>query len=489
MNLYQTQTIFNLKESVAILFVEDVEDDYELILLELQRSPLQIDSTRVDSEKELIKELESKHYDLVISDNNLPGLNAKEVLDIVKKYQKALPVILVSGSIGEQAAVELMRQGASDYILKSNLKRLSPAVSREISDYKQRIKQLENSKNLILSELRYQNLTESIQDIFFAIDVNLEITFWNISATEEFGVEVQVGEKIFDVFPTWKNEPIGHAILKSIDDGETIPIQLTYMIKELEYFEGTVSNAGNGATILLQKVTERYLNRERLENLNRELETLLYRIGHDLKGPVSSVAGLINIMSNDDDYDKEKFLSMMAARMRNLDNTLLILRDLANIKYGSSKNIEINLLYILEQIIEGLDVTASCKRECIKLSIDQNIIFQGDQSLIYSICYNLLENAAKYGGKDSEAKITVSAVNTNGILELTVSDEGPGITEDIKERIFDMFYRGDYRSEGSGLGLYIVKNALMKINGHIELDSEYTQGARFKVQIPTLINN
>jgi len=119
---------------VKLLFVEDVEDDVLLILRELRNDGLTVDYRRVDSARALEAALAERSWDIVVTDHNMPSFNSCAALEIVNRVAPDLPVIIVSGSIGEEVAVEAMRMGAKDYIMKDNLRRLAPAIRRELDD-------------------------------------------------------------------------------------------------------------------------------------------------------------------------------------------------------------------------------------------------------------------------------------------------------------------------------------------------------------------
>ncbi|MEQ8188539.1 MAG: response regulator [Candidatus Eremiobacterota bacterium] len=116
--------------SIDILLIEDSEDDAILLIMELKRAGLKPSYKRVDNRDELCKALE-QHWDIIISDYSMPHFNGLSALEILKEKAIDIPFIIVSGAIGEDIAVEAMRAGAHDYILKHNLKRLVPAIERE----------------------------------------------------------------------------------------------------------------------------------------------------------------------------------------------------------------------------------------------------------------------------------------------------------------------------------------------------------------------
>jgi diguanylate cyclase (GGDEF)-like protein len=119
---------------VKLLFVEDVEDDVVLILRELRQGGLNVNHQRVDTAMALTAALNARDWDAVVTDHNLPGFDSAAALEIVHRHNPDLPVIIVSGSIGEEVAVEAMRLGAKDYIMKDNLRRLVPAIRRELEE-------------------------------------------------------------------------------------------------------------------------------------------------------------------------------------------------------------------------------------------------------------------------------------------------------------------------------------------------------------------
>ncbi|MEQ8925760.1 MAG: ATP-binding protein [Fulvivirga sp.] len=472
--------------TLNILFVEDVLEDFEYALLELEKNSLYFEATRVDSKNQLIEELDKNNYDLIICDNQLPSMDAKCALKITRELNEEIPFIICSGSLGEDQAVELMRLGANDYINKYNLNKLVPVIKREIKDYENKKKKAQFQKELVLSELRYKKLTESISDIFFAIDFDYKIVFWNTAAENELKKDVNINDKLFELFPEWKDEEIADSIKRAMTTRQPKSFSLTtYISNELVHFEGRVASSDKGASILIRNMTETYLNSIKLERVNNELEALLYRTNHDLKGPLSSVQGLLNIMKITPDFNTTQFIGMMSERINHLDKILNKLTDIAYIKYGSFKQQEIDIKQTIEEIISSNMRNGNWLNSKIELNSDKNHSIKIDLMLFNIIIKNLIDNAVAFGvSENGEVLITMTLCKLEKSLSITMTDEGKGIPPDIKNKIFEMFYRGNESSTGSGLGLYILKEALCKINGDIILDSEFKNGARFKINIP-----
>ncbi|MFW5866796.1 MAG: response regulator, partial [Armatimonadota bacterium] len=150
--------------TLRTLMVEDAEDDALLIARSLRQHGLEIDSLRVATREALLEALAEGQWDLAILDHNLPGFSGLQALEILQQQDFEGPVITVSGTIGEETAVECMRAGAHDYVMKDNLARLGPAVERELRDAQVRRDRRRDQQALAASEERYRNLVETMGD-------------------------------------------------------------------------------------------------------------------------------------------------------------------------------------------------------------------------------------------------------------------------------------------------------------------------------------
>jgi len=128
-----------MTKQVRALLVEDSEDDAALMLRYLKKEGFAVEYQRVDCEEDLKQALNNDRWDIVITDHNLPGFSSDASIATVKRFDPDMPIIIVSGTIGEDLAVMAMRNGAHDYIMKNNLARLAPAVERELRETKNRI--------------------------------------------------------------------------------------------------------------------------------------------------------------------------------------------------------------------------------------------------------------------------------------------------------------------------------------------------------------
>ena len=161
-----------MKAPLRVLLVEDSEDDAHLLLRNLERSDYQIVHQRVETAEALTSALDQQSWDFLFCDYTLPHFSGQRALEIVRKRDLDLPFIFVSGTLGEDVAVQAMRAGAQDYVMKNNLTRLVPAMKRELGEANVRRQRREAEEEMRSSEYKYRNLFESLSDAAFLIDAD-----------------------------------------------------------------------------------------------------------------------------------------------------------------------------------------------------------------------------------------------------------------------------------------------------------------------------
>lgn len=165
----QNRRIFS--RGIRILYVEDRVEDEELVTAELKRSGLQFELQRVDNEQTFLSSITSKEYDLVFSDYGLPGWNGMEALKTLRAHRPDLPFILITGTLGEDAAVECIKSGAADYLLKGNLSRLAVAVRRALRERQDRLLRQRAELELRESEEQYRLLFDANPNPMWVYDI------------------------------------------------------------------------------------------------------------------------------------------------------------------------------------------------------------------------------------------------------------------------------------------------------------------------------
>ncbi len=237
---------------------------------------------------------------------------------------------------------------------------------------------------------------------------------------------------------------------------------------------------------LEQKVLERT---KELETKNKELDAFVYKSSHDLKGPLNSISGLATIGMMEDDVTKMKeYFRLTRDTTRRLQSTIVDLLSLTKVKETTVSKRSLNISELLDEVVDNFAHDENYSQVVIqkKIEIEKEVV--SDEGLMKSILQNLVENGLKYRDPRKEnQKLDIYLKNVNGHITLKVSDNGIGIGIEDKKKVFDMFYKINPKSVGTGLGLHILKTAVEKLGGIIELESERGKGSTFTVQLPNEI--
>lgn len=244
--------------------------------------------------------------------------------------------------------------------------------------------------------------------------------------------------------------------------------------------------------INLRKKTDEKLKKqyEQLKKINNELDRFVYSASHDLRAPLLSVLGLINIsrMAALDD-EQIKHLDLMEGSIKRLDRYI---SDIANYSKNNRLDIEVtkvNLKKIIYECIDDHKFVNSFGDLRIEVVTDEDCDLYTDEVRLKIILNNLISNALKYHNvKKLDPFVNIIAYVSEKGCKISITDNGRGIGKEHLDKIFNMFYRGSEYSEGSGLGLYIAKEAVAKLNGEISVRSVENIETEFTVTIPNKIS-
>ncbi|MDX2191103.1 MAG: PAS domain-containing sensor histidine kinase [Bacteroidota bacterium] len=233
-------------------------------------------------------------------------------------------------------------------------------------------------------------------------------------------------------------------------------------------------------------IDDRKLAEIELVKANTELDNFLYRASHDLKSPMKSIKGLVNLIKMEkDDLKKVKYLDLINISVEKLDNYV---SDMTNYSRNNKMDIEFDLVDFEEIYHDQIDMLQ--EKEYFNriqkiFSVSQNADFVSDKMRISILFSNILSNAIKFQNlkmADSFIKININ-VNED-VAVVSFIDNGIGIKPQYIDKVFDMFFKGADNNGGSGLGLYVVQQIVYKLHGTIEVKSEYGEGSVFTLTIP-----
>jgi signal transduction histidine kinase len=223
---------------------------------------------------------------------------------------------------------------------------------------------------------------------------------------------------------------------------------------------------------------------ELLEKANKELDHFVYSVSHDLRAPLSSILGLTNVyhLSNDDS-ERAEMVKMIHERALSLDKFIREVLD-----YSRNARVElrlqtINVKELIGEVVQSLLFIQGKEEIEINMSIDSSLEVSSDRERMKVVLSNIIGNAFYYRDPAKKSRIEIRSLIENGQWVITIKDNGLGIKKEHVGRIFEMFYKAHDRAQGTGLGLYIVKETLQRLNGEIDVESEYGVGTTFTMTL------
>lgn len=364
------------EKKLKILLLEDNPDDAELVRHVLSRNEVCFTVQCVDTRDEFGDAIVQFRPDVILSDHGLPGFNSNEALKMAIKARPSTPFILVTGTVNDEYAISCIREGADDYLLKSNLSRLPTAIHSAL-----RKRRLEKLKKEARQALRLQNRA--------------------------------------------------------------------------------------------------------LSKANQELDNFVYSVSHNLRGPLATLMGLLNVAKVEDrDQILEPIHGMMEKSMRKLDDTLREILDYSWNARGQLSYEQIDWNEIIQSCFQSLEYLDGSNQIEKYTNIQCSGEFITDRKRIGVIFSNLLSNAIQYRDVSKPSVINIGVISSAESVIITIGDNGIGIREEILQKVTDMFFRGSDKSLGAGLGLYIVKEIVSRLDGELNIESTHAEGTSIEVIIP-----
>lgn len=244
---------------------------------------------------------------------------------------------------------------------------------------------------------------------------------------------------------------------------------------------------------IVRDVTDRKLSEKKiieshdeLAKVNIELDRFVYSVSHDLRAPISSLLGIVYLLRRETDPDNiNELLNWQEKSLKRLDHFIEDIVDYSRNARQEIEQQEINLKLEIEDVIAQLHFMVNADRITTSIDIKNDSQCISDIKRLRVILNNLLSNAIKYADlTKNNPFINVRAKVTKEKISIKLQDNGIGIPADQLNKIFEMFYRATERGAGSGLGLYIVKEAVAKLNGTLEVKSVLYEGTTFTISIP-----
>ncbi len=227
---------------------------------------------------------------------------------------------------------------------------------------------------------------------------------------------------------------------------------------------------------------------KKLTLLNEELDRFVYSTSHDLRAPLMSVKGLLDLLDFANSSDQVRYKGLMHQRIDSLDK---FIRDIT--EYSRNNRLQVtcesvNVCDLVNEIWESLRYGADAKEIEFRNEVPTDIVVMNDGRRMRIVLGNLISNAIRYHDHRKEDKyIRLYHKSISGSFTLHIEDNGQGIAPELQGKVFDMFFRGSESSQGSGLGLFIVKETVAKLSGRVQLSSVVKEGSTFSVTLPICV--
>ncbi len=489
---------------LRVLHVEDNELDAELVARAMRKGGFTGPVVVVQAEAEFERQLRLHRPDVVLADYNLPQWKGMEALDVLRREGLDIPLILVSGALGDVTAVECIKRGATDYVLKDGLARLPEAVRRALQEKSLRGQQERSDAALRESQAQLEALVHSASDAIVGKTLNGTITAWNPGAEKLFGYSSSeaLGESLRMLLPDVRADEESDILARIVrgesvehfetvrvrKDGKNVDVSVT--ISPIRDSSGAIVGASKIARdITARKRAEKKLaeKMEELARSNAELEQFAYIASHDLQEPLRMVAAYTQLLAERYrgwlDADAEQFISYAsegALRMQALIQDLLAF---SRVGRNCAACVPVDCEAALEEVL--LTLGPAMQESGAVVTHAALPVVWANRSHLTQVFQNLIGNAIKFRGKEPPA-ISVQAEKAGPQWLFSVSDSGIGIAPEQAGNIFVVFQRLHTRTEypGNGIGLAICKKIIEHCGGKIWVEARAGPGSVFKFTMP-----
>jgi PAS domain S-box-containing protein len=492
------------EKKLKVLHLEDNELDAELIRATLESGRIDCEINRVTSKHGFEEALRTGGgYDVILSDFSLPGFDGLAALSFAKQITPEVPFLFVSGTIGEDRAVESLKLGAADYVVKDRLQRLGAAITRARDDSARRQELTSN-----LEQIRCQaELLNQAKDAIFTRNLDQEITYWNKSAEHIYGwtTEEAIGKRaseILDKQGSANHHENSRALLEKGEwTGELE--QVTKSGKEIIVSSHRTlvrDSSGNPIGVLnintditdKKELEAQVLRSQRMDSIG----ALAGGIAHDLNNmlaPILMVTELLRTEVTDPEHIRFLTTASQSAR-RGAD----LVKQILQFARGAKGQIQlIDLKALAEELVRFISKTFP---RSIQITLDTApdlTPVKGDATQLHQILLNLCVNARDAMERGGALSIRIKNIHssddtfpnsrhgaTGSFVEISIADTGAGMLPEVQARIFDPFFTTKKIGSGTGLGLSTVATIVRNHKGFLTVDSAVDQGTTFRVFLP-----
>ena len=487
---------------IRVILLEDNPLDAELVQAILDQTGIDAELRVVDSQLAFERLLDEWPCDLVMSDYSMPAFDGASALAVAKARRPDVPFIFVSGSIGEERAVEAMRHGATDYVLKDRLSKLPIVVRRALAEGRERRARLEAQRALAEREREYRALVEEVPGLFYIASLQTGRLTTVISPQIESMLGYSQAEWVSDpelwcrcmhpddrdhIVVAWKRHSGDRSAFDMeyrllAKDGRTV------WVRDVARFFGEPPVVRGFAVDITQRkqLEEQYLHAQKMEALGR----LAGGVAHDFNNLLTVINGYSELLAAEtaEGHPARADLAMIrdaGERAQTLTRQLLA--------FSRRQVVQLMPLH-LGELLDGMSkMLARLVGDDISISTtaahDIGLV-RADRGQLEQVVMNLVVNARDAMPTGGRIDITVENVagDTGAHVRLSVSDSGEGIPAEVLDRIFEPFFTTKEGGKGTGLGLAMVHGIVTQAGGATTVESAVGRGTTFRILLPVYQN-
>jgi PAS domain S-box-containing protein len=513
-----------VKPPLRILYLEDDPRDAELVQETLAAEGVESKITRVETEPDFIVALKEGGLDLVLADHTLPSFDGLSALAIVQKDWPELPLIFVSGTLGEELAIEALKNGATDYVFKTRLSRIVPSVQRALREAEERSELIRAQEALLQSEA-YLAEAQRISHIgSFGWDVASGRIYWSQETYRIFGYDPAIEPKLELVLARIhpEDQAMVQPLVERVSNEKTdfdFEHRLLMPDGSVKYVRvaGRPSKGKSGSFEfmgLVSDITERKLGEEALQKAHAELAhvtrvttlgELTASIAHEINQPLTAIvnnanAGLRWLSGEAPDIDETRETIRRILRDGNRASGV-ISRMRALFKKAPMTKEQFDLNEAIEEVVAITQGEGQRNRVLVQTSLDGDLpLILGDRVQLQQVVLNLVINAIDAMSAMSEGRREL-LVSTRRVTETkvpptgsgcstaesayvlgAVRDSGPGLHPDSLNQLFSAFYTT--KPKGLGMGLAVSRSIIEAHGGKLEAFPNDGPGATFQFTLP-----
>lgn len=484
-----------MPEELRILILEDNPADAELTQRELEKAGLSFVASVVATRWEFHQQLDAFDPDLILSDYKLPGFDGISAMRMAIAERPEIPFIFVTGEMGEERAIDTLKEGATDYVLKQRLARLVPAVERAMAEVEEKSQRRRAEEN-------YRTVFETTGTAMCVLDEDMVVISANRGFERLLGYAVGETEPKVrftqvvsrdgpetedftryhrEVLSEGGRDPVFFEVRVVHSDGRTLDV-----LASMGRLPGTRDSVLSLIDVTREKRYEAEL-RERAERL-RDFLTVA---SHEIRHPITVIKGYTEMLGDGDIKIPEDMVPDIYASMNDAaDRLTRIVTELMDVSHIEDTGVELDMTSceIKELVLEAAadEHGARTARHVEVEVLSDPGLATVDRVRFMFVIDELLDNADKYSPEGSLPSVTLES-GPDGPL-VSVLDRGPGIPESDRERVFERFYQVEDASHhskpGMGLGLYIVRQVAEAHGGRIWCEPRDGGGSAFRFSIP-----